>query len=305
MRRDAVMRSAAGSAGLPCNDCLVGGHLCPKCLCYTGSKSVDLMPQFLSQVPPTLDLPSYTLARIRKGQGRLLVLTAALHQAGYALRPAPRVLIARVGQRSAARRSGLSRNTVAALARGVGTIYSYVTLVDKFGVHPRIVRRPRFSACFSSENQTWTTPLDLIGQILRAARRKRFDLDPCSPRHDGPVPARIRWTKDEDGLKHFWAGLVFCNPPYGRLLSRWLAYCALQAAHGAVVIALVPARPDTKAWHWHIVGKAVVIMLRGRLRFGGGQGSAPFPSALVVWGNPHLAEKIARHVPGSWHIPIP
>ena len=118
------------------------------------------------------------------------------------------------------------------------------------------------------------------------------------------MPARIRWTEAEDGLKNPWAGLVFCNPPYGRLLSRWLAYCSLQATHGAVVIALIPARPDTQAWHRHIVGKASVIMLQGRLRFGGVRGSAPFPSALIIWGNPRLAEKIARHISGGWHIPI-
>lgn len=92
------------------------------------------MSHFLSQLP-VLDLPSYTLARLRKGQGRLGVLTAALQKAGYVLRPAPHTLIDRIGQRAAARRSGLSRNTIAALARGEGTLHSYVTLVDSLSGH--------------------------------------------------------------------------------------------------------------------------------------------------------------------------
>ncbi|MHB8254972.1 MAG: DNA N-6-adenine-methyltransferase [Acidiferrobacter sp.] len=145
--------------------------------------------------------------------------------------------------------------------------------------------------------------MDVIANILQAAGREVFDSDPCSPSHTGPVPALTRWIEADDGLRKPWSGLVFCNPPYGRMLAPWVAHCATQGAQGAVVIALIPARPDTKSWHTHIIGQAAVIMLRGCLRFGDGRGSAPFPSALVVWGNATLAAQLAHHLPGSWYIP--
>ncbi len=273
-------------------------------LCYTGSKDVDFMPQFLSQLP-ALDLPSYTWARLRNGRGRLTVLMTALSTAGYELRPSPHALTARMSMRAAARRSGLSRNTLAALSRGEGTIHSYLSLAEALRVQPRIIRRASYAACLSSQDHTWTTPMTLITQILQAAGQDAFDLDPCSPSSDGPIPARCRWTALEDGLQKSWAGLVFCNPPYGRRLAAWVAHCATQAARGAVVIALIPARPDTGTWHTHIARQAAVLMLRGRLRFGTAGNVAPFPSALVVWGSAALAARIAHHVPGSWHIPAP
>ena len=43
-------------------------------------------------------------------------------------------------------------------------------------------------------------------------------------------------------------------------------------------------------------------MLRGRLKFGGGPHSAPFPSAIVVWNDSTLAERIAKAISGSWLI---
>lgn len=94
------------------------------------------------------------------------------------------------------------------------------------------------------------------------------------------------------------------NPPYSRALPSWVAKCSQEAAAGAVVIGLVPSRADTRWWHSHVAGQASILMLKGRLRFGNGKGSAPFPSALVVWGSQELASRIATALPGAWHIPI-
>lgn len=271
---------------------------------YTGSKSESQMHHFLSHLPP-LNLPAQTVNRLRKGQGRLSVLTDALREAGYELRPTPEALAVRYGQREAARKAALSRNTIAALAAGQGTVASYLALAEALKVVPRIVKRKNFAACLSSRDQTWQTPSDLLAAILQAAGREAFDLDPCSPAPDGPVPALTRWTEADDGLARAWSGgLVFVNPPYSRSLPKWVAKCAQEAAAGAIVIGLVPSRTDTRWWHDSVAGRADVIMLKGRLRFGNGKGSAPFPSALVVWNDPALAQKIAAALPGAWLIPI-
>jgi site-specific DNA-methyltransferase (adenine-specific) len=67
------------------------------------------------------------------------------------------------------------------------------------------------------------------------------------------------------------------------------------------VVALLPARPDTGYWHDHIAGRAAVDFLRGRLRFGDGVQSAPFPSASTVWGaGPKTLEALKGALPGAW-----
>ena len=260
------------------------------------------MNHFLSQLPD-LDLPRQTVHRIRKGQGRLTVLTAALHAAGYELRPEPVSLARKAGQREIAKRAGLSRATVANLAKGQGTIQSFVALAIALKVTPKIAERKSYAACMSSRDQTWQTPRALLDAILQAADHTEFDLDPCSPRADGPVPALTRWTEADDGLTSPWSGLVFVNPPYSRALPHWVAKCAQEAAAGATVIGLVPSRTDTRWWHDSVAGQADIVMLRGRLKFGNGKMSAPFPSALIIWNGAALAQKIAAQLPGAWLIP--
>jgi site-specific DNA-methyltransferase (adenine-specific) len=75
---------------------------------------------------------------------------------------------------------------------------------------------------------------------------------------------------------------VFVNPPYSEA-GRWVARAWLAAqAEGATVVCLVPARTDARWWHeW--AGRGEIRLLRGRLRFGDGKGSAPFPSAVLVF----------------------
>jgi hypothetical protein len=64
----------------------------------------------------------------------------------------------------------------------------------------------------------------------------------------------------------------------------------------------VPARPVAgHPRHDHVAGRAAVYFLRGRLRFGGGVQSAPFPSALAVWGAaPETLAALAAALPGAW-----
>lgn len=100
------------------------------------------------------------------------------------------------------------------------------------------------------------------------------------------MKAKVHLTDADDGLSLSWNGVVFVNPPYGRTLATWIAKARREVEEGRAktVVALLPARPDTAYWHDHVVGKATVYFLRGRLRFGDGKQSAPFPSALAIWG---------------------
>jgi site-specific DNA-methyltransferase (adenine-specific) len=55
-----------------------------------------------------------------------------------------------------------------------------------------------------------------------------------------------------------------------------------EAQRGALVVALVPARTDTRWWH-SAAPHASVRFLKGRLKFGSAKTSAPFPSALMIF----------------------
>ena len=50
-----------------------------------------------------------------------------------------------------------------------------------------------------------------------------------------------------------------------------------------IVVALLPVRTDTKAFHRYIYNKAEIRFVEGRLKFGGCEDAAPFPSMVVVF----------------------
>ena len=78
------------------------------------------------------------------------------------------------------------------------------------------------------------------------------------------------------------------NPPFGRAIRAWVEKAAREAAAGALVVGLLPVRTDTRWWHRWVMG-AEIRFLPGRLRFGGAQSGAPFPSAVVVFRPPRSA----------------
>ena len=82
-------------------------------------------------------------------------------------------------------------------------------------------------------------------------------------------------------LKQDWSGVCWCNPPYGRQIGKWVEKAA--KSHATVVM-LLPARTDTKWFHDYCLPYGEIEFLRGRLKFGGCEYNAPFPSMVVVFG---------------------
>jgi site-specific DNA-methyltransferase (adenine-specific) len=111
-----------------------------------------------------------------------------------------------------------------------------------------------------------------------------FDLDACAT-PDTSKCARY-FTPADDGLTQIWTGRVFCNPPYGRAIGDWIrkAWASAQTT-AEVVVCLVPVRTDTAYWHDYVLRADEVRFLRGRLKYGGHENSAPFLSAVVVFRN--------------------
>lgn len=75
---------------------------------------------------------------------------------------------------------------------------------------------------------------------------------------------------------------MFCNPPYGKEIVKWVEKSYHEAEKGAVVVLLIPARTDTKYFHEYIYKKHEIRFIKGRLKFNDSQQSAPFPSMVVV-----------------------
>ena len=133
-------------------------------------------------------------------------------------------------------------------------------------------------ALFSSKTDNWATPQEFFDEL---DAEFHFTLDPCAD--DLNHKCAKYFTKEQDGLAHSWEGeTVFCNPPYGRELPKWVKKCHDEAI-SATVVMLIPARTDTRAFHDYIYGKADIRFVRGRLKFGGANNSAPSPSMVVVY----------------------
>lgn len=75
--------------------------------------------------------------------------------------------------------------------------------------------------------------------------------------------------------------------------AAWAKKCFEASCSGALVVLLAHARTDTRWFHDWVYGKAAEIrFVRGRLRFGDGTQSAPFPSLVAVY-RPTAIQKTA------------
>lgn len=122
---------------------------------------------------------------------------------------------------------------------------------------------------FSSASEEWATPPDVYAAL---DAEFHFDFDPCplGGSQDGTAPLFASWR----GRR------VFCNPPYGPGIAKFLA----RALEAQIAVLLIPARTDTRWFHEVVLPHAREIrFLRGRLKFGGAKHGAPFPSMICIF----------------------
>ncbi len=136
------------------------------------------------------------------------------------------------------------------------------------------------SVHFSSKTNEWSTPQAFFDEL---DKEFNFTLDPCAT-HDNAKCEKY-YTIEDDGLLQDWSkDIVFMNPPYGREIKHWVQKAYEESLKGATVVCLIPARTDTSYWHEYVFDKADDIrFIKGRLKFGDGKNSAPFPSAVIVY----------------------
>lgn len=133
---------------------------------------------------------------------------------------------------------------------------------------------------FSSKSDLWETPQELFEKLNQEFH---FEVDVCATQKNAKCSKY--YSPEQDGLSQKWGGVCWCNPPYGRKVKDWVLKAEQSAKDGAIVVMLLPARTDTKWFHDYILGKAEIRFLKGRLKFGGANNSAPFPSMIVIFGN--------------------
>lgn len=130
----------------------------------------------------------------------------------------------------------------------------------------------------SSNSVEWATPKVLFEELNREFN---FTLDPCCTKENAKCSKF--YTIEDDGLSKDWSGeIVYCNPPYGKVITKWVQKCYEENQKGTTVVMLIPARTDTKYFHNYIYGKHEIRFIKGRLHFNESKKPAPFPSMVVV-----------------------
>lgn len=137
---------------------------------------------------------------------------------------------------------------------------------------------------FSSAKDEWATPQDFYDGL---AKKYDFNLDPCADA--GNAKCAKFYTQQDDGLSQDWGGhTVFVNPPYSKV-KDWVNKALKESRKpDTTIVMLVAARTDTKFFHEYCTKANQIFFIKGRLKFGGSQNSAPFPSMVVVFGGDTL-----------------
>lgn len=143
---------------------------------------------------------------------------------------------------------------------------------------------------FSTGKDDWQTPKELF---IPLNREFDFTLDAAANRDNALChffygPGSLSRS---DALIASWPthDRIWVNPPYSRgLQARFIEQAAETAKRGGLVVMLLPARTDTKAFHRYIYKQPGVEIrfLQGRLKFVGAKSGAPFPSMIVIFRRP-------------------
>lgn len=105
----------------------------------------------------------------------------------------------------------------------------------------------------------WYTPKWIFDELAID-----FDLDPASPwNYESFVPAKLKYTIFDDGLKKPWSGRVWLNPPYGPDTGFWIRRM-IDHANG---IALVFSRTDASWCQQAMQAATAMVFLSGRVEF--------------------------------------
>lgn len=138
----------------------------------------------------------------------------------------------------------------------------------------------------ATRRDDWETP-NWLFEKLHAEYKFTIDASAHARNHK----LERYWSIADDGLAQDWTGeRVWCNPPYGKGLNRWVSKAR---GSGALVAMLLPVRSESAWWCEDAIAASEIRFIRGRVHFkldrlpaGGPGGNRPvFSSAVVIFGN--------------------
>lgn len=151
---------------------------------------------------------------------------------------------------------------------------------------------------FSKQSDNWSTPQEFFDAL---DQEFTFQLDAAATKANAKCDLFFGPDAGEpysDALAYDWnigypPWAVYLNPPYS-MIGAFIGKAAIEALKGCTVVCLVPSRTDTKWWHVWVWNEKThrprpgveVRFVKGRLKFGDGKNSAPFPSAVIVFRPP-------------------
>jgi phage N-6-adenine-methyltransferase len=136
----------------------------------------------------------------------------------------------------------------------------------------------------SPGNDEHSTPWPLFNQLNGLFG---FTLDVCARKENHKV--NHYFTKEQNGLLKGWRKhRCWMNPPYSRgEIEKWVQKAAGEVqgdpAGETLVVALLPNSSDTKWYHLYVRPYAIVLPVRGRIRFSDEKQGAKFASIVAIY----------------------
>ena len=96
---------------------------------------------------------------------------------------------------------------------------------------------------FSSKSMCWCTPQDLFDKL-----NAEFDFVLDAAATDKTAKCKLYYTPETDGLSQSWdrGGAVFCNPPYGREIGKWVKRLSRKRAGVGIPLFCLFRRAQTR-----------------------------------------------------------
>jgi phage N-6-adenine-methyltransferase len=132
---------------------------------------------------------------------------------------------------------------------------------------------------FEAVKTDWETPQYLFDELTKEFN---FSLDVAASSENAKT--KRYFTVLDNGLTKVWENeIVWCNPPYGTEVPKWLQKGLLSKSLNTTSVFLIPARTNTKWWHSLCMKASEIDFICGRPKFGESTHGLPFPLALIIF----------------------
>ena len=107
-----------------------------------------------------------------------------------------------------------------------------------------------------------------------------FTLDVCATAEN--AKCKKYFTKDDDALSKKWEGVCWMNPPFGRVMQKFVKKAYEESRNGATVVMLIPVRSNTNWWHKYVM-QGEIRFIRGEVKFKGHKNGLWQPMCIVAF----------------------